>query len=124
MIAGWYWGLGYVEVFTKKYFDIEEHTHFDSLFLKKNIYDSFLEYFEDITIEKEEIWKLLELMSTAYKMRSYSDLLYCGGSHITTNELTNEIKNKEEYKRINNVLIPKILEKVYKLLSEEKKENE
>jgi hypothetical protein len=114
--CGWYWGIGYVEVFTKKYYDIEEHTHFDSLFLTKNIYDSFIEYFQDITIEKDEVWQLLELMKTAYIAREYSDMLNCCGSNITQNVCSSFIASDKEYKRINEVVIPEILKNIYKLL--------
>ena len=117
----WYWGIGYVEIFNKRYTNINEHTHFDSLFLKGNkcCYDLFKEYFSELTINDTELWKLLEDMSTIYNLRNYSDMIYRGGSHITTNTFKDEIKNEEEYKRINTLLIPKILDEVYKILGEE-----
>lgn len=114
--CGWYWGIGYVEVFNNHYTDIEEHTHFDSLFLSKDIYNSFIEYFEEMTISKNEVWKLLELMKTLYELRSYADFLTRGGSHITSNMFSDKIKNDNELKRINNELIPTIQEEVYKML--------
>ena len=116
--CGWYWGLGYIEIYNKRYSDIDEHTHFDSLFLNKNIYDSFVEYFSDCTLEKSEIWKLLENMQTLYTLRKYSDMLHCRGSHITDNSNKDFIQNDAEYKRINDVVIPKILQDTYKLFGE------
>lgn len=116
--CNWYYGIGYIEIFNRRYTDIEEHTHFDSLFLKKDIYNSFKDYFETTTLTNDEIWKLLENMETLYSMRTYSDMLYAGSSHITNNTNNELIKNNDEYDRINKILIPKILNDTYKLLSE------
>ncbi|MCR1960237.1 hypothetical protein CWE04_11675 [Thomasclavelia cocleata] len=116
--CGWYWGLGYVEKFNKNYSDIKEHTHFDRLFLKENIHDSFIEYFSKITLTNNEIWQLLELMKSLYIFREYSDMLHLGGAHISENPCQDILKNDEEYKRINKIIIPKINNKVYELLGE------
>lgn len=116
--CGWYWGIGYIEIFNNKN-EIIEHTHFDTLFFnnKKCCYDLFKEYFIETTLEDKEIWQLLEIMETIYTMRKYSDMLYMGGSHITENVEKDIIKNDTEYKRINDILIPKLLEDIYTLLS-------
>lgn len=117
--CSWYWGIGYVEVFTHKYVDIEEHTHFDCLFFNNTgcCYDLFKAYFEETTLNDKEIWQLLENMKTLYNLRNYSDMIFRGGSHITTNQNSDLIKNEEEYKKINNVIIPKILKDIYGLLN-------
>lgn len=116
--CGWYWGIGYVEIFNKNHTDIEVHTHFDSLFFnnEKCCYDLFKEYFSETTLNDNEIWELLENMKALYTLREYSDLLYRGGAHITKNKNKNIIENDEEYRRINNTIIPAILESVYKIL--------
>ena len=116
--CGWYWGLGYVQSFNQCGTDIEMHTHFDSLFLngEKCCINLFEEYFSETTITRDEAWKLLELMQTAYTLRRYSDLLHTGGANITSNICRDVITNEDEYKRINDVLIPKIMNEVYKLL--------
>lgn len=116
----WYWGIGYVEVFNHNYTDIDEHTHFDCLFLKTNIYNSFKDYFKETTLTDNEIWQLLELMKTIYQLRNFSDTIYQNGSHITSNNTEKEIFNKDIYKnmydKINDEDIPKLLEDVYKML--------
>ena len=116
----WYWGVGYVEVFNHKYTDIIEHTHFDSLFLKTNIYDSFKDYFKEVTLTDNEIWQLLELMQTIYQLRNISDTIYQKGSHITGNNTEQEIFDEDVYKnmydKINNEDIPKLLKQVYKII--------
>lgn len=117
----WYWGIGYIEVFNHNYTDIDEHTHFNTLFL--NSYDTFKDYFKEITIENNEIWQLLEFMTTIYQLRNFSDTIYLKGSHITNNNteelLFNEDIYKKMYDNINNEDIPKLLEQVYKMLEKD-----
>ena len=113
----WYWGIGYVEIFNKRYSDIEMHTHFDSLFFNRNrcCYDLFVDYFKETTLQKNEIWQLLELMKTLYTLRETSDMIHCKGSHITSNEEIKEIFSNEYYNnlynKINNEEIPRLLKK-------------
>ena len=117
----WYWGIGYIEIFNHNYTDIDEHTHFNTLFL--NSYDTFKDYFKEITIENNEIWQLLEFMTTIYQLRNFSDTIYLKGSHITNNNteelLFNEDIYKKMYDNINNEDIPKLLEQVYKMLEKD-----
>ena len=116
--CGWYWGVGYVQVFSHNYTILELHTHFDSLFFNKRQFsgDVFKGYFDEITLSDSEVYKLMELMQTIYTLREYSDTIHRGGAHITSNPVSDLIKNDEEYNRINKVLIPTLLEEVYKLL--------
>ena len=118
--CNWYWGVGYVEIFNRNYTDISEHTHFDSLFLKRNIFDSFKNYFKDTTLSDNEIWQLLELMQTIYTLREMSDTIHRRGSHITTTGIENHIFNENiyinMYDKINNDTIPTLLNTVYELL--------
>ena len=111
----WYWGLGYIEIFSYKYKDIDEHTHFDSLF--KNI-DNWNEYFSETTLTKEEMFELFEMMRLLYTSRHYSDMLHVG-ANITgrRKDLQDIYKNDTEYNRINKEVIPQLLNKVYELLS-------
>lgn len=117
--CGWYWGLGYVETYNEEYSDIEMHTHFNSKFLEKSIYNSFKNYFKETTLNDDEIWKLLEYMKTLYTLRGYSDMLHTGSSYVTKNECSDTIKNTEEYNRINQIVIPEVWGKVVELLSDE-----
>ena len=112
--CNWYWGLGYVEMFGK----LSCHTHFDIQFFRsnKNGYDRFKELIRETPLSDKELWQLLELMKSAYTMREYSDMLYRGGSHYTENPCKDIIKNDSEYKRINEEVIPAIMNQVYALL--------
>jgi len=100
--------------------DINSHSHFDSMFFKGNVngHDMFKKFFAVTPFTDEEIWKICELMKSFYIARQYSDMLYCGGAHYTSNPATETIKNETEYVRINKVVIPKIMNALYKILSE------
>lgn len=112
--CGWYYGFGYVETH-------DSHSHFDSMFLKENIYHSFKDYFQEIVLNDDEVWALLELMQEFYTLRKYSDLLHTSGAHITKgSDILEEQKenNMREYDRINKVLLPAIFKQVYTILGE------
>ena len=118
----WYWGIGYVESYRGKGRSDKSwrgHNHFDSMFLKPaKFVDGYKDFFDEVTLTDDEIWRLLELMQSAYICRRYSDMLHSGGAHITSNPAKEIIQNEAEYERINKEVIPSILEAIYKLLSE------
>lgn len=91
--------------FYRKKIDIPEYRYF--------IDDEFL---VDSPFTEKEKWKILEIMKSLYIARKYSDFLYCGGAHYTENPVKNVIKNNEEYQRINNVVIPALLEELENIL--------
>lgn len=117
----WYWGLGYVESYRGMGSSDKSwrgHQHFNGLFLKgpsdcKTMFDSF---FDETPFTDDEIWQILELMQSAYTCRKYSDMLHTGGSHITSKVKVDLIKNDAEYGRLNNAVIPTIMNEVYKIL--------
>lgn len=125
--CGWYWGGGYIETYTnnknpERAKDIATHTHFDILFLNnpcKNAFDSFKEYFPETPFTDSEIWKICELMKSFYIARNYSDMIYRGGAHYTSNPAAEIIKSEIEYKRINETVIPGIMKELYKILGNE-----
>ena len=120
----WYWSLGYVETFTindspRRSRDISSHQHFDGLFFysREHSVTVYKSFFKEHVLSDKEIWTLMELMHSLYTLKSYSNLLHRGFSGQTTNECSDIIKNNSEYERINKVVIPAILEKVYAILS-------
>ena len=122
--CGWYWGGGYVESFTnnshpEKSRDIASHTHIDSLLNEggKNWFDRFKELFPESVFTDKELWTFCELMRSFYTARHYSDMLHCGGAHYTTNPAADTIKSEDEYKRINENVIPAINDAIYNLLT-------
>ena len=116
----WYWGVGHVVSYTnnknpKLARDTKSFQHWNYAFPTCKEFD---EFFEEIVLSDKEKWKLLELMKSIDVARKYSDMLYIGGAHYTENPNKEDIKNDEEYNRINKVVIPRMLENVYKILSE------
>lgn len=122
--CGWYWGFGYVETYTnnrnpEKSRDIASLRHFDGLFLKNNIFDSFKEMLIDTPLTDKEIWQLLELMKTFYTLKNNAELYHLGGSNIANNVLKNILKNEIGENKINEEIMPKLFEEIYKMLTPE-----
>lgn len=116
--CGWYWGLGYVETFNSFKTDINSHEHYDNLFLKGDLTpEKFKSVIVETPLTDKEIWALNELMKSAYIARKYSDMLHTGGAHISSNPCKDLLQNEAEYKRINEKVIPGIMDEVYKLLT-------
>lgn len=145
--CGWYWGFGYVQAMQgdrepSKARDIDFHTHWDSLVNEshKNAYEWFVERFGkpttdwlgDKTPGKEpkcrftdaQLWKLCELMQTAYTLREAAEVLGRGGSRITTNPCWKLIKNTREVDRINGKVLPEIFAEIGKIFDEVDKVSE
>ena len=117
--CGWYWSGGYIETFNKRKTDIDMHTHYDTgevNGLRFSYYDDFDKIFKKCTLTDSEKWKFHELMHTFYTAKEAMKMSYRGGSHITTNPLSDLIQNKAVYDHYNN-LIEKIHEELDKLLS-------
>ena len=119
----WYWGLGYVASYTNSNNpsiakDIRTWNHFDSMFLQygHNALDKFEEFFEEMTIDEKEQYKLWELMETCYTLKKTAELTHLGGSHITTNPCKELLKDNDMYEKINKVMLPAVFKEVYKLL--------
>ena len=83
--------------------DVSHTDEFDKMFVKSPFTDS-------------EKWQICELMKSFYIARNYSDMLHSGGAHITTNPAKDTIQNQSEYDRINKIVIPEILKKLYEIL--------
>lgn len=115
----WYWSGGYIETFNRNKSDIDLHTHYDTgkvHGLRFSYYDDFNKIFKKCTLTDSEKWRFHELMRTFYTAKEAMEMSYRGGSHVTTNPLSNLIQNKDVYDYYNN-LIEKIHEELDKLLS-------
>ena len=126
--CGWYWGFGYIG-------NKDCHYHIDGLtkidtynneakvFTTKlvNLYDGFTEHFGDtLQVRNSDLWTLVELFSTFYKLKETAEVLGRGGSHYTNNPCKDLIINVDEVTRINNVVLPQIFEEIYKILNRNK----
>lgn len=113
--CGWYWGFGYVQGYKRR---MVSHEHFDYLFLRNNIFDSFKEYFsEECALSDRQIWKLLELMKRFYILRETADLFYRGGANISSRDLSS-IKNEALANQINNDMMLDLFEEIEKIFEE------
>ena len=115
----WYWSGGYIETFNQNKSDINLHTHYDTgkvHGLRFSYYDDFNKIFKKCTLTDSEKWKFHELMRAFYTAKEAMEMSYRGGSHVTTNPLSDLIQNKAVYDHYNN-LIEKIHEELDKLLS-------
>lgn len=121
--CGWYWGFGCIEVF--HYGICDEATHFDSLFLRQDIFNSFKDYFSKTPLTDDKIWQLLGYMREYYVSEEYVELLR-HGNYITSNaknilEEKNIEENQKEIYRINKILLPELFKKIEKLFESEEK---
>lgn len=135
--CGWYWGFGYLETYTNHRkpsmsSDIRSHQHFDGfLWGKDKVYDfdkkTFVcdEYHHHwnesslitaTTLSKEESWQLSDLMKSYYTLREASDIFHSGSSHLCSVKGCDLI-SQAMYDEINKVLMPRIFEQVYKILT-------
>ena len=145
--CGWYWGFGYLQAMKgdkepSKAKDIDFHTHWDSLVAEShtNAHDWFESRFGKCAtdfygfkVETDEpkcrfteaqLWKLCELMATAYALRETAEVLGRGGAHYTINPCAKVIKNTRETDRINSKVLPAIFAEIGKIFDEVDKVSE
>lgn len=119
----WYWDGGYVDTYTCNSNpvlsrDIDSHLYFDRLFFSgcECAFDKFKAFFLVNPFTESEIWEICELMKSFYTARKYSDMLHAGGARYTSNPAADIIKSEDEYKRINEKVIPEIMTALYGIL--------
>lgn len=122
--CGWSWGFGYLQRWNARRGDIDFHTHINSQFSKDkdgrgcNWYTGMQDLFDqgDVFENDKQRWKFLEIVKTIYNLKMTAEVLGRGGSHYGNNPLSEEIKNHDEVRRINEYLIPKLIDEMYKVL--------
>ena len=110
--CGWYWGFGYLG-------NNDCHYHIDGLERGENInmFEAFKKHFgKSLIVRDSQLWVLCELFKTFYTLKETAEVLERGGSHFTNNPCKDLIINKDEVKRINDVVLPQIFEEIYKIL--------
>lgn len=114
--CGWYWGFGYLQ-------NENIHHHVDSINKDKSLFDSIKEYYGDTINPKltendnAKLWIFCELMRTFYTLKKTTEVLGRGGSNYTTNPISALIKNVDEVKRINEVIMPALFNEIYNLFN-------
>ena len=81
--------------------------------------DAFCELFVINPFTDAEILKILELMKSFYVASEYSEMVHRGGSNYTKNPAADTIKSNDEYDRINKIVIPAIMQELYKILEDQ-----
>ena len=128
--CGWYWSFGHLG-------NKDEHYHLSSYQTKEHVLklvggtvtvlrekrnkcltDCLLEDYELNPCILGSIWKFCELALTAYSLKETAEVLGRGGSHMTTNPCRELIKNPEEVKRINEVVLPAVFSEIEKIFTE------
>jgi len=125
--CGWYWGFGYLHTFTNdrqptRSVDISSHFHFDGKFLEGPLsaYDTFREYFKETVLTNNEIWELVDLMTTAYTLKKTAAILSHGYSYYTDRAKISDLKDKELEEKINHEFLPEVFDRIRALLTEGK----
>lgn len=104
----WYWGFGYIG-------NKDLHTHLNILG-NLNLFDNIKHYFQSFILTDKELWVFCELVQTIYHLRTLAEVYHRGGSHYTQNPCQKDLLNPEQYQHINAVLIPKLIDEMYKVL--------
>jgi len=104
---------------------LSDGTPINYLNKKINLHDGLVEYFGDsFAIRKSDRWEFAELFKTFYSLQEAAEVLGRGGSYyIENNPCAEIIKNPDEVKRINEVVLPAIFEAIYKIIGRNKNNN-
>jgi hypothetical protein len=108
----WYWSFGYLG-------NRDCHYHLDTINKDTNLFDTLKEHFgESLTItDDKDLWTFCELSMSAYALKETAEVLGRGGVHYASNPASETIKNEEEVKRINEIVLPEIFEEIHKIIS-------
>lgn len=127
--CGWYWSFGYLG-------NNNEHYHLSSYQIKnhmfnlengkfkfiaeqrnKHMYDCLLEDYELSDNIKDNLWVFCELALTIYALKETAEILNRGGYHTTENPCKDVIINPDEVKRINEIVLPVLLNTFWHLVT-------
>lgn len=109
--CGWYWGYGYIH-------NKNLHTHFSMLDTNDNLYNAIQKRFNNtFSLQGSNLWTFCELMQTFYYLKEIAEVYSRGGSHYASNPLADILRNPEEHKRINEIILPKLFIEIDKLFA-------
>ena len=126
--CGWYWSFGYLG-------NESEHYHLSNYNIKNHVLkledgtlkiitearnicmrDALLNDYNLSEELEKNLWTFCELAMTAYTLKAAAETLGRGGSHMTDNPCKEEIKNADEVKRINEIVLPSVFKAIDDLL--------
>ena len=124
--CGWYWGFGYVQTYQnnrepRQAMEIDSHNHFDGVWFQQEGRD-YYHKLEDrpgfiSVLNDDEQWQLAEYMRSFYTLKKSAEFFGLGGSHVSSNPLSETFLKPELVKEINAVMLPALFEKIYTLLN-------
>lgn len=118
--CGWYWGGLYIQTYSNnrqptRSIDINSHEHFDSKFLNGD-YANYKNFFKKSVLDRDEIWRILELARTFYILKDAAGLFEKGSSYISHNDCYDVIKDQDAYLEIVKVKLPAVISAICNLL--------
>lgn len=111
--CGWYWSLGYVVGLE----DDGTFTHYRDV--ETQICKNEDEFFGDTFVlrrHSREWWRFTEIMRSLYHLKEQAEFWCHGNSYVSQNNCEEVLIDSELYKRINFVLIPLLVDELYKVL--------
>ena len=110
-----YWGFGYIG-------NKDHHYHLDSLENNKQcIYYGIKNHFKSFVItENSDIWEFSELITLFYRFKNISEIYKRGHANLISTIMIPEVKNIDEYVKINSIILPSIFKEIYNILNKYK----
>ena len=107
----WYWSFGYLG-------NVHCHYHLDDYQKGRNInmYDALLTDYDLVDRIRENLWTFCELALTIYTLKETAEVLRRGGSHCSTNPCKMDILDVEYTNKLNNVVLPKVMQTFWDLV--------
>lgn len=124
--CGWYWGWGYLGNNNCHYHvdglkKISKYNHDKNVHEYEfvNLKDGFDKHFGNtFIIRPSHRWQFAELFESFYSLKEIAEVYNRGGSYLTTNPCRDIIKNLDEVKRINEIVLPAIFEQTYNIIEQ------
>ena len=118
--CGWYWGFGYIKTYTQNNSpetsrDISSHQHAGDFMEWCIEWNSKKPTLSKTTFSNSEAWRLCELFKRFNLFRDLAEYYHSGGCGVTS--LKDNKKDLEEHKRINEVVIPEIMNEIIRILN-------
>ena len=117
--CGWYWGFGYIQGFTDN--KITDRHHSSHQHADKFMSEWFTAFngsepiLKEQAFSKSEGWELSELFKRFYTLKDSADMFGRGGCHISGT--SKYLKDEDLAKRINEEIMPKVMESIIKILT-------
>lgn len=116
--CNWYWGFGYLgnrqcHYHLKTYKEeggFGEHRNISMFEALRGDYKLCPALADD-----NNLWKFCELVKTVYALLEVAEVFHRGGSHYSSNPCKDLLKSPEQYKHINEVLLPALFKEIDKI---------